>query len=113
MPIDLEAGFLAVWKMQFPQLPLPICDKVKPIEGRKFRFDFAWPEYMLAVEIEGGAGTGGRHTRKRGFQSDCEKYNHALLNGWRVLRFTGSDIVSQPVQCVELTAKVLKRFGKA
>jgi len=58
-------------------------------EGRKFRFDFAWPEKMLAVEIEGGTYTRGRHQRPAGFADDCRKYNHAALLGWRVLRFTG------------------------
>lgn len=55
---------------------------------RKWRFDYAWPEQLLAVEIEGGvwAKTPGRHTRGSGFCNDCEKYNHAALLGWRVLR---------------------------
>lgn len=56
---------------------------------RKWAFDFCWPEKMLAVEIEGGTWSRGRHTRAIGFANDCEKYNHAALAGWRVLRFTG------------------------
>ena len=52
---------------------------------RKWRFDFAWPEYKLAVEVEGW----GRHQRRGGFNKDAEKYNAALLLGWRVLRFPG------------------------
>lgn len=56
---------------------------------RKWRFDFAWPSAMVAVEIEGGVWTGGRHTRGSGFTADAEKYNEAALLGWRVLRFTG------------------------
>lgn len=55
---------------------------------RRFRFDFAWPEHKVAAEIEGGTWTGGRHTRGKGFELDCEKYNLAVLAGWRVLRFT-------------------------
>lgn len=61
---------------------------------RRFRFDFAWPHKKLAVECEGGAWTRGRHTRPQGFINDCEKYNLATLNGWRVLRFTGEHIKS-------------------
>ena len=56
---------------------------------RRWRFDFAWPDVMLAVEVEGGTWSKGRHTRGRGFAADCEKYNEAALLGWRVLRFTG------------------------
>lgn len=61
---------------------------------RRWRIDFAWPEHKLAVEIEGGVWTGGRHTRGAGFIADCEKYNAAALHGWRVLRFTGEHVKS-------------------
>jgi hypothetical protein len=61
---------------------------------RRWRFDLAWPARMLAVEIEGGIWTGGRHTRGKGFEADCEKYNAAVLGGWRVLRVTGGMIRS-------------------
>ena len=56
---------------------------------KDWRFDFAWPAQMLAVEIEGGIWKVGRHTRGRGFTDDCRKYNEALLMGWRVLRVVG------------------------
>ncbi len=59
---------------------------------RKWRVDFAWPEAMLALEVEGGSWNGGRHTRGKGFIADCEKYNEAALMGWRVLRVTGQHI---------------------
>ena len=35
----------------------------KFMDGRRFRFDFAWADKMLGVEIEGGVFSGGRHTR--------------------------------------------------
>jgi very-short-patch-repair endonuclease len=54
---------------------------------RKWRFDFAWPEKRVAVEIEGGVWTRGRHTRGSGYIGDMEKYNSAVEMGWRVLRY--------------------------
>jgi hypothetical protein len=62
------------------------------VPGRRWRADFAWHDKLLAVEIEGGVWSNGRHTRGGGFTSDCEKYNEAQLLGWRVLRFTGEHL---------------------
>ena len=53
---------------------------------RRWRFDFAWPEKLVALEVEGGAWIGGRHNRAAGFQADVEKYNAAAAGGWRVFR---------------------------
>lgn len=66
----------------------------KFMPGRKFRFDFAWPQdhIMLGVECEGGIWSGGRHVSGAGFTKDCWKYNEALLLGWHVLRVTAEHI---------------------
>lgn len=61
-------------------------------KGRAWRLDFAWPALMVAVECEGGTFSGGRHTRGAGFAADAEKYAHATLAGWAVLRVTGEQI---------------------
>jgi len=74
---------------------------------RKWRFDFAWPDIQLAVEIEGGIWTGGRHTRGKGFVGDCEKYNEAALMGWTVLRFPVEQIESG--EALKLIEKALKQ----
>ena len=60
---------------------------------RRWKFDFALPG-TLAVEIEGGAWSGGRHTRSKGFIADMSKYNHAAALGWVVLRFTPQQVKS-------------------
>lgn len=54
---------------------------------RRWKFDFAMVEQKIAVEVEGGVWTRGRHVRPAGFIADCEKYNAAVMQGWRVLRY--------------------------
>lgn len=90
-PSALEARFAQHIKAL--QLPAPVTEfRFHP--ERKWRFDFAWPKLRIAVEIEGGVLSQGRHVRPQGFTNDCEKYNHASQLGWRVLRFTGADVRS-------------------
>lgn len=67
-------------------------------DKRKWRFDFADVKNKIAVEIEGGVWSNGRHTRGSGFIADCEKYNEAVLLGWRVFRFTGCMIEDGTLQ---------------
>lgn len=75
---------------------------------RRWRFDYALPAERVAWEIEGGHWSGGRHTRGDGFEKDIEKYNHATLLGWRVIRSTSS--TSSKVKALE-TIKLL--LGKS
>lgn len=55
---------------------------------RRWRFDLAWPERLLAVEVDGGIHSNGRHVRGKGYTNDCVKLNRAALEGWTVLRVT-------------------------
>ena len=79
----LERSF-ALWLKQ-TALPVPV-QQFYFAEARSWRFDFAWPDRRVAVEIEGVTRAGGRHQRIEGFLSDAEKYETALLMGWRVYR---------------------------
>ena len=76
---------------------------------RRWRFDFAWPPYQIALEIEGGTWVRGRHGRGAGFKEDCEKYNAAVLMGWKVFRVT-SDMVTDG-SALNLVEQALKVFG--
>lgn len=64
-------------------------------DKRKWRFDYAIPEHKIAIEVEGGVWTGGRHTSPKGFLGDMEKYNTATVMGWRVLRTTPEDLLAR------------------
>lgn len=61
-------------------------------KDRKFRADFALINERILIEYEGIYGKTSRHTTHSGFSKDCEKYNLAALEGWRVLRYTAKNI---------------------
>lgn len=53
---------------------------------KDWRFDLAYPEQRVAVEVDGGAFVQGRHARGAGMREDCAKISTAAALGWRVLR---------------------------
>lgn len=70
---------------------------------RKWRFDYAWFDEVaelecflpkVALEVEGGVWTGGRHTSGSGFVKDMEKYNAAAMAGWRIIRCQPKDLLT-------------------
>ncbi len=106
----LELGFWRLWCSQCPSLPRPWHDLQFAWPDRKWRFDFAWPSFMLAVEIEGSAHGGGRHQRRTGFRADTEKYNEAAKRGWRLLRFASDELKERPIQVIQDVAAVLAKL---
>ena len=86
-----EPLFLALVKRA--KLPAPVPEfKFHPT--RRWRFDWAFPDQRVALEVEGGAWTGGRHTRGKGFLADCEKYSEAAALGWRIIRVPPSELAT-------------------
>lgn len=71
---------------------------------RKWRFDYAWEEQKLALEVHGGIHSGGRHTRGKGFVEDRAKMNEATLLGWTVLEVTPEHIKSGQLRAWLLAA---------
>ena len=61
---------------------------------RKWRLDLAWPDLQIAVEVQGGIWTGGRHTRGQGAARDYDKLSTAAVMGWCVILVTPSQIKS-------------------
>ena len=59
---------------------------------RAWRFDFAYPEAKLALEVDGGTWINGGHSRGSGIEKDCEKLAAAVILGWRVMRATTNQV---------------------
>jgi len=104
---SLEARFELAWQaygdIQFgpPRREVSFALDI----GRRWRFDFAWPAYMVAVEIDGGQWKpgGGRHNR----DSDREKVNAAQERGWCVLRYSGA-MLNSPEAVIGQVVRALR-----
>ena len=82
-------GFQGIFIEQvLKNLNIEYQKEFKFLKNRKFRFDYAIPFYRIAVEYEGLMSEKSRHTTITGYSKDCEKYNLATINGWKVLRYT-------------------------
>ena len=61
------------------------CYEYRFHDIRKWRFDLAWPEQKLYVEVQGGIWIAGKHSRGAAMKNDWEKWNTATCMGWRGL----------------------------
>lgn len=79
---------------QTMRLPEPVPE-FQFCEGRKWRIDFYFEANgrRVALEVEGGVWTGGRHTRGGGFSGDMEKYNALAERHIFLLRCVPSDLM--------------------
>lgn len=105
MPSPLETLFSQ--QLATAGLPTPARElRFDPARG--WKLDFAWPEALVALEIEGGTWTRGRHVRPKGFEEDCEKYAEAALAGWTLLRVTGGMVRDR--RALRLVERALGKF---
>ena len=74
--------------------------------GRRHRFDWAWPDYRVAVEVDGGQYSkfGGRHSS----DADREKLNIAASLRWLVFRFSPQQLERNPAECVAMVKMAIK-----
>lgn len=61
---------------------------------KDYRFDFAWPQFRLALEINGSIWTKGGHSSGRGLIRDYDKINQAQMQKWDVLIFTTEQVMN-------------------
>jgi len=94
--VQLKAAGLNGWVTEY---------RFKP--PRRWRFDLAWVEQKVALEIEGGVWNYGRHVRASGFVKDVYKYNEAAIMGWKVIRAT-TDMVDSG-EAIEYLKRALSK----
>ena len=74
-------------------LPAPV-EEYRFDKVRRWRFDFAWPDYRVALEKNGGVWIAGRHSGGKGQIRDFEKFSEAAAQGWRIIHVTPQQLLS-------------------
>ena len=92
----------------FCECGLPPCvaeHRFHPTRG--WRFDFAWVDFAVALEVDGGVWTRGAHGRGSGIVRDIEKGNAAVMLGWRVLRVQPRDLcMAETVEMIRTAIEI-------
>jgi REase_MTES_1575/Transcriptional regulator, AbiEi antitoxin len=86
----LETRFLQL--VRKAGLPVPVAQYELRAGGNTLRVDFAYPHVKLAIELDGEE----FHWGERADRRDNDRNNLLGTIGWRVLRFTWSDIHQRP-----------------
>lgn len=102
--VDSEPELILANRLERAGLP-PGVPQFRFVPGRQHRFDRAWPEQMIAVEVQGGVWSDNGHGRKSMVVKDCAKLSMAAALGWRVLPLT-TDMIEDG-QAVALIAQAL------
>ena len=103
-PNRYESLFITLWTTMFPQLPAPTA-QYRFHDTRKWRLDFAWPDVMLGIEIDGQV-----HAIRAQRVKDAAKSRALLEDGWYCVHWTSDELKERPIQCVEETAQILKKL---
>jgi len=78
---------LLVTHLRALRIPPPERE-VRVCPERMWRFDLAWLDVQLGVEIDGGLWGAGRHARGAGAEEDRRKIATATALGWTVMSVT-------------------------
>jgi very-short-patch-repair endonuclease len=109
------ADVLEKWaKKTKPEIHKMMIRELQFHPGRKFRFDMAFHHVMLAIEVDGVAVTpdgrlvrgGGSHSSSN--PSDYIKNNLAIQRGWRVLRYTSTQVKEDYLAVLDDIEKTIK-----
>ena len=96
---ELERRFLRLIRAY--GLPKPVRQK----RSGNRKIDFAYPELMIAIEVDGW----NSHGSPAALASDLKRQNELILRGWTILRFTWSQITKQPDEVAATIRAALRR----
>lgn len=98
----------AFWKARFELAPQELhgLKPQHPVFDGKYRIDFALPAKKIGIELDGYAW----HSDRKTFTKDRARQRELEADGWRLIRFSGSEITNDPAGCVRQAAALVARF---
>ena len=107
---DQKHLFTSAWENYGPRdLPYPIEEFAFNLPESKHRFDFCWPIWSIALEVDGGGWKpfGGRHSK----DSDKVKQNLAVIAGYRIFHYSPKMLKDDPGGCVDQVVSVIRELN--
>ena len=121
---DLEKAFARAWLQWCPGIPAPVTQfseippwldylhevrkREKP-RSRPWRADFCWPAQQIVLEVQGGAFSGGRHTRGIGYTTDLQKSALLIAGGWQFYGFTAEMVRAKNGRWIKLLGRAVEQ----
>jgi very-short-patch-repair endonuclease len=78
-----------LWAALDARFPGRVQREYQPLTDRRYRIDFAFPEEKVAIEFDGYRYHG---FSRDGFRRGLIRQNALVMSGWRVLRYSLTDV---------------------
>jgi very-short-patch-repair endonuclease len=101
----IEEAFWSAYLHKAPEELLGLKAQHPVLDG-KYRLDFALPGQKIGIELDGYAW----HSDRKTFTKDRARQRELELDGWRLIRFSGSEINASPEDCVRQAAALAGRI---
>jgi very-short-patch-repair endonuclease len=95
-PTDSDLEVRALHTLRAAGIRPPVQQHRVRLAGRRCRIDLAYPDQMLAIELDGWA----YHRSRSAFDDDRARGTELVIAGWRVVRFTSSTTDEELVDAV-------------
>lgn len=98
---------LAFWQAASELLPGLV--RQFHVAGTRYHLDFAMSEHKIGIEIDGHEW----HSTRQQRQHDSQRDRILMGLGWRVLRFTASEVTRNADRCAEEVLMLLKKCNES
>jgi very-short-patch-repair endonuclease len=90
-------------------LPLAGLTPALSVMAGKYRLDFALPDLMIGIELDGFE----FHNTRDQFNRDRARQRELEMEGWRIIRFGGSEVHNDAAGCVSQAARLVAQWQRS